>query len=89
MSSKFKRRTSLTTNELKTRKRASQLSQSEIVTFLVGFHYGTSRNYKHYYLFFIKQHLNSGVSYSRFIELVWVLILDQDEIQVGKFNFAG
>lgn len=66
-------RTALTTNELKTRNRASQLSHSEIMTILVGFHYGTFRNFKHYYLFYIKQHLKSefpnAVSYNRFIEL--------------------
>ena len=65
-------RTALTTKELKTRNRASQLSQSEIMTILVGFHYGTFRNFKHYYLFYIKQHLKSefptAVSYNRFIE---------------------
>lgn len=65
--------TALTTNELKTRNRAAQLSQSEIMTILVGFHYGTFRNFKHYYLFYIKEHLKSefpnAVSYNRFIEL--------------------
>jgi hypothetical protein len=69
----IQKRTALTTNELKTRNRASQLSQSEIMTILVGFHYGTFRNFKHYYLFYIKQHLKSefpnAVSYNRFIEL--------------------
>jgi hypothetical protein len=47
-------RTALTTNELKTRNRASQLSHSEIMTILVGFHYGIFCNFKHYYLFYIK-----------------------------------
>lgn len=65
--------TVLTTNELKTRNRAAKLSQSEIMTILVGFHYGTFRNFKHYYLFYIKENLKSefpnAVSYNRFVEL--------------------
>ena len=51
----------------------AQLSQSEIMTILFGFHYGTFRNFKHYYLFYIKQHLKwefpTAVPYNRFIEL--------------------
>ena len=60
-------------SEVKTRNRATQLSPSEIITILVCFHFGTFRNFKHYYLFFIKEHLNgyfpNAVSYNRFVEL--------------------
>jgi len=60
-------------SEVKTRNRATKLSPSEIITILVCFHFGTFRNFKHYYLFFIKEHLNgdfpNAVSYNRFVEL--------------------
>lgn len=41
----------------KRRNRPCQLSDSEIVAILVCFHFGTFHNFKHYYLFFIKEHL--------------------------------
>jgi hypothetical protein len=63
----------LTTTTTKTRNRSAQLSDSEIMTILVCFHFGTFRNFKHYYLFYIKQCLTSefpnAVSYNRFVEL--------------------
>ncbi|MCE2617551.1 hypothetical protein LO761_11690 [Bacteroidaceae bacterium 14-104] len=36
------------------RRRASALSDSEIMTIMLVFHFGSFRNFKHYYLFFIK-----------------------------------
>jgi hypothetical protein len=58
---------------LQTRNRATQMTPSEIITILVCFHFGTFRNFKHYYLFLIKEHLNgdfpNAVSYNRFVEL--------------------
>ena len=39
---------------VKRRRRAASLSDSEIMTILLYFHFGTFRNFKHYYLFFIK-----------------------------------
>ena len=55
------------------RRRKASLSDSEIMTILLYFHFGSSRNFKHYYLFFIKGTLNSyfpdAVSYNRFVEL--------------------
>jgi len=55
------------------RKRAASLSDSEIITILVCFHFGSFRNFKHYYIYFIKEHLKAefpqAVSYNRFIEL--------------------
>lgn len=60
-------------NDIKTRNRNTRLSPSEIITILVCFHFGSFRNFKHYYLFFIKQHLKedfpNAVSYNRFVEL--------------------
>lgn len=55
------------------RYRKASLSDSEIMTILIVFQFGSFRNFKHYYLFFIKQHLKSdfpnAVSYNRFVEL--------------------
>ena len=41
------------------RYRKASLSDSEIMTILIAFHFGSFRNFKHYYLFFIRQHLKS------------------------------
>ncbi|KAA6311987.1 hypothetical protein EZS27_037001, partial [termite gut metagenome] len=53
--------------------RSSRMSDSEIMTILVGFHFGTFRNFKHYYLFYVQKHLRGEfpnlVSYNRFVEL--------------------
>ena len=50
------------------------MSKSEIMTILRCYHFGSFRNFKHYYLFFIKEHLASyfpkAVSYTRFVELM-------------------
>ena len=58
---------------MKRRRRAASLSVSEIMTILLYFHFGTFRNFKHYYLFFIKgtmkSYLPKAVSYNRFVEL--------------------
>ena len=55
------------------RRRAASMSDSEIMTILIMFHFGTFDNFKHYYLHFIKLHLKSdftdAVSYNRFVEL--------------------
>src|SRR5574344_2435908 len=55
------------------RMRKASLSDSEIMTILLLFHFGTFRNFKHYYLHYIKEHLSKefpdAVSYNRFIEL--------------------
>ena len=58
---------------VKRRRRAASLSDSEIMTILLYFHFGTFRNFKHYYLSFIKVTMKScfpkAVSYNRFVEL--------------------
>lgn len=57
----------------KRRNRSCRLSDSEIITILVCFHFGTFHNFKHYYQFFIKQHLQeyfpTAVSYNRFVKI--------------------
>ncbi|KAA6308388.1 hypothetical protein EZS27_039935, partial [termite gut metagenome] len=49
------------------------MSDSEIMAILAGFHFGTFRNFKHYYLFYVQKHLSKEfpnlVSYNRFVEL--------------------
>ncbi len=56
------------------RNRKGQMCESEIMTILLCYHFGTFRNFKHYYVFFVKQHLKSyfptAVSYNRFVELM-------------------
>ena len=56
------------------RNRKGQMSKSEIMTILLCYHFGSFRNFKHYYPFFIKEHLASyfpkAVSYTRFVELM-------------------
>lgn len=34
------------------------VSRSEIMTILIYFHFNTFRNFKHYYLFYVKAHLH-------------------------------
>lgn len=55
------------------RNRKGKLSHSEIMTILVCYHFGSFANFKHYYLFYIRQHLSGcfpdAVSYNRFVEV--------------------
>lgn len=57
----------------KTRNKPNRLSHSEVMTILISFHLGGFRNLKHYYLFYVKEHITEEfprlVSYSRFVEL--------------------
>ena len=49
------------------------MSRSEIMTILIYFHFNTFRNFKHYYLYYVKVHLQDlfpkQLSYNRFVEL--------------------
>ncbi|SFW17083.1 Transposase DDE domain-containing protein [Sinomicrobium oceani] len=58
---------------IKTRKRTSKLSDSEVMTIMVLFHYKQFRNLKHFYLYYVQVHMKKDfpqtVSYNRFIEL--------------------
>lgn len=57
----------------KRRNRPCSLSESEVITILLCFHFGSFRNFKHYYLFYVTKHLSADfpdlVSYNRFVEL--------------------
>ena len=56
------------------RNRKGQLAASEIMTIIICYHFGSFANFKHYYLFYIRQHLSGyfpeAVSYNRFAELM-------------------
>ena len=69
----FKKHILQSDNGKKTRNKPGKLSHSEVMTILISFHLGGYRNLKHYYLFYVSQHLNKEfpklVSYNRFVEL--------------------
>jgi len=69
----FKKHILQSDNGKKTRNKPGKLSHSEVMTILISFHLGGYRNLKHYYLFYVRQHLNKEfpklVSYNRFVEL--------------------
>jgi len=58
----------------KTRKRKFIMSVSEIVTITVLFHLSGFRTFKHFYIFYVQEHLKkefpNTVSYNRFVELM-------------------
>lgn len=58
----------------KHRSRKCRLSDSGIMTILVCYHFGMFADFKHYYKFFIKDHLKhyfpNAVSYNRFVEFM-------------------
>lgn len=60
-------------SDKKRRNRASQISDSEIITILIGFHLGSHKTFKHYYLQVVKPYWSDLfpklVSYNRFVEL--------------------
>lgn len=66
-------------SETKTRRRKSKLSQSEVMTIMVLFHYKQYRNLKSFYLYYVKVHMKNEfpdtVSYNRFVELQQKAIL--------------
>jgi hypothetical protein len=63
----------LESREVKHRNRQPSLSDSEIISILIFFHFGSFTNFKHYYNNYVKVHLSDCfpglVSYNRFIEL--------------------
>ena len=63
----------ITSDERRRRRRSASMSDSEIMTILLLFHFGSFRNFKHYYFTYIKGVLRSdfpkAVSYNRFVEL--------------------
>ncbi|MCK0146697.1 IS982 family transposase, partial [Arenibacter sp. F26102] len=58
----------------KQRNRPFRMSQSEILTITVLFHMSGYRTFKHFYLYYVKEHLRDEfpvtVSYNRFTELM-------------------
>ena len=63
----------VSSQSIKSRNKQGNLSKSEVLSILIYFHFGTFRNFKHYYLFFIREHLKdyfpNAVSYNRFSEI--------------------
>ena len=57
----------------KHRRRKWRMSKSEIIAIMICFHFNSYRNFQHYYMFFIKEHLADMfphlLSYNRFLEL--------------------
>jgi hypothetical protein len=72
-SREFKKLKMLPEDGKKHRKRACEMSDSEIITILLLFHFGSFKNFKHYYLHYICIHLKDDfpkrLSYSRFIAI--------------------
>jgi len=60
-------------NDLKQRNRKFILSDSEVMTILVLFHYGQYKNLKHFYVEYVQKHMQkefpNTVTYNRFVEL--------------------
>ncbi len=69
----FKTHKMLPDNGKKHRNRSCEMSDSEIMTILLLFHFGTFKNFKHYYLHYIGVHLRKEfpkqLSYSRFVAI--------------------
>ena len=57
----------------KHRRRKWRMSKSEIIAIMICFHFNSYRNFQHYYMFFVKEHLADmfphQLSYNRFLEL--------------------
>ncbi|MDR2125290.1 MAG: IS982 family transposase, partial [Prevotellaceae bacterium] len=57
----------------KHRNRPCTMSESEIITILLLYHFGSFKNFKHYYLHYICVHLKqkfpNALSYNRFIQI--------------------
>ena len=69
----IKKHQMLPENGKKRRNRSCEMSDSEIMTVLLLFHFGTFKNFKHYYLHYIGEHLKKEfpkqLSYNRFVEI--------------------
>ncbi len=63
----------------KCRNRSSLMSGSEVMTILVLFHLSQHRSLKHFYLYYVKKHMQAEfpktVSYNRFVELMSSVLL--------------
>lgn len=60
-------------------KKQPRMSDSEVITILVLFHFGNFRNLKHFYLHYVCKHMKqefpARVSYNRFVELSYKVCL--------------
>ena len=69
----FKKYTLEEFKDKKQRNKPSRLSDSEVMTILIAFHLSGMCNLKHFYVFYVRQHLKEEfprlVSYNRFVEL--------------------
>ena len=65
--------------EKKRKNRPFAMADSEVITIMIYFHLGSFRNFKHFYLFYVKAHLQNefpkAVSYNRFVELMQKALL--------------
>lgn len=63
----------------KQRNRSFTMSGSEVMTIVVLFHLSQHKNLKHFYLFYVKKHMQAEfpntVSYNRFVELISSVLL--------------
>ena len=75
------------------RNRKGKLSESEVMTIMVCYHFGTFGNFKHYYMHFIQIHMKSyfpeAVSYNRFVELMpmWDKIMLRKRYVIECINY--
>ncbi len=55
-------------------KKKPKMSNSEVITITILFHFGAFKNLKHFYLYYVKEQLNleftQTVLYNRFVELM-------------------
>lgn len=77
---KATQKSALTTDTtIKRRNRKSKLSNSEVMTIMVLFHYKQFRSLKHFYLYYVRVHMKGEfpqtVSYNRFVELQQKVVL--------------
>jgi len=63
----------------KRRNRSRAMSDAEMITILLCFHFGSFRNFKHFYIFYVQEHLRgefpNQFSYNRFIQLEHRLLI--------------
>lgn len=59
--------------DVKSRNRSTNMSESEIMSILLLFHFGHFTNFKHFYLYYVQMHLSdlfpNQLSYNRFVQL--------------------
>ncbi len=64
---------SLESPNTKKRNRKFTMSESEVMTILLLFHFGSFKNLKSFYVFYVQKHMQKDfpatVSYNRFVEL--------------------